>query len=90
MKKSLAAMAAMALTTGGPGVQVLDLKPVAQSQPADRAPVSPTKQKRTSIKETAYRRINRNYCGKRYAASVRQHQRHALKAKNRKRARARA
>ncbi|CDN87378.1 hypothetical protein BN948_01800 [Hydrogenophaga intermedia] len=58
-------------------------------QPTERAPVKHTDAKAARL-GTGYVRQWRAPRGKPYAASVRQHQRHALKARNRRRHRARA
>lgn len=98
MQKSFASRAALLLTGGlaamaGSGIPIptafggtsVSERQNAQ-QPAERAPAKHSDTKAARL-NTGYVRQWRAPRGKRYAASVRQHQRHALKARNRRRSR---
>lgn len=95
MKRSLAALAALgaivgslpaSVTVGGLGLAMAQAgTSTLKSQPGDiqRNVPGDTKVHRLG---TGYTRRRRAYVGKRYSASVRQHQRHAAKARRRRRA----
>lgn len=100
MQKSSAARAALLISAGmaamvGSGIAISTVPsgPSATErqnaqQPTERAPVKHTDAKAVRL-GTGYVRQWRAPRGKPYAASVRQHQRHALKARNKRRHRAR-
>ena len=94
MKKSLAALAAIGAIIGSlpPGVQVVAADPVAQKSTVSKSNTGDTQRSAPSDTKidrlgTGYARRQRAPVGKRYRASVRQHQRHAAKARRRSAAR---
>lgn len=96
-RTSLAAMAslAMGLAAGASIAPVPSNTPTAsergnQTNPAKSSPDKPTAAKAARLNYRPVYRLAPSRRGKPYRASVRQHQRHALKARNQRRHRARA
>lgn len=92
MKKSLAALSALAAIAGSlpAGVQIVSTESVANASSGVREKLQTGEARRVAVGDTkahrlgtgGYVRRRRAPVGKRYSASVRQHQRHAAKARN--------
>lgn len=92
MRRGSSALAALAMlaSMGAPGIALTAAQATAtergtQQQPTERAKASTADAKAARLGSSTYRRRLRAYVGKRYRATVRQHQRHAAKARNRRR-----
>ncbi len=93
---SIAALLAMASLAGvslgnsgaSPRVVVVDENTQLRTMPAERGPGTPVDTKTDRLVARGRWALGAKARGKRYSASVRQHQRHAAKARNQRRNRA--